>query len=371
MRAKLVPLSVFAIVVLASVAPARAIPLFAQRYLLECRSCHTVLPELNAFGRSFRAHGYQLALPRHGTTGIALRYQVEYEQSPGASRRYSPAGALLTNWDIGKISAFVHYNLGAGGGPSATFLAYLATYDERSAIFYRAGLFELPLQQSPGQRLDDLQQYGYYGTHVGLNDLPLSSPRWGIEAARTFGSTRLDVFADLGEFKGAAYGGAPVPTGETTWAASPEFGAFAYAPLGGVTLGAQTLEGRRRIVLTGRPGFDDGYVRGAAFAHATIKKFDFQAEQWFGRDANADGFGTAVGSSGGYVRVKYYPTPHSYLAVRYDAAANPAILRDVVYYGAFLVTPHARLIVQQVQTIGGSGHFGGAVTVGFPWPAKL
>jgi len=48
LRAKLLPLSVFAVAVLASMAPARAFPLFAQRYLLECRSCHTVLPELNA-----------------------------------------------------------------------------------------------------------------------------------------------------------------------------------------------------------------------------------------------------------------------------------------------------------------------------------
>src|SRR5690348_16293208 len=33
---------------------ASAIPLFAQRYRLQCGACHTVLPELNAFGQHFR-----------------------------------------------------------------------------------------------------------------------------------------------------------------------------------------------------------------------------------------------------------------------------------------------------------------------------
>ncbi|HEV7178514.1 MAG TPA: hypothetical protein VGN11_01485, partial [Candidatus Baltobacteraceae bacterium] len=171
----------------------QAIPLFAQRYLLQCEACHTVLPELNAFGLAFRRHGYQLPLRRHGTTGVAIRYQLEYEESPTSGRRYTPGGVLLSNIDVGKISAFVHYNLGAGGGPSALFLGYLATYNAHTQSLYRAGLFELPLEQSPGQRLDDLQQYGYYGTHVGLNDLPLSSPRWGIQAERTIGAARIDA----------------------------------------------------------------------------------------------------------------------------------------------------------------------------------
>lgn len=369
---RIAALVMFAGAVLANGSAAQAIPIFAQRYHLECRSCHTVLPELNAFGRSFRARGYQLPLQRHGTTGVAIRYQMEYEQSPGTSRRFSPGGVLLSNVDIGKISAFIHYNLGAGGGPSGLFLGYLATYNARTQMLYRAGLFELPLAQSPGQRLDDLQQYGYYGTHVGLNDLALSSPRWGVQAERSVGATQLDFVADLGEFKGAAYGGAPVPTGDTTSAASPELGLFATGPLfGNVTVGAQLLEGNRRIVLTGRPAFTDAYTRTGFLAHATLNKFDVQGEQWFGHDSNIDGFGSVVGSSGGYFRVKYYPTPHSYLGVRYDATANPAILRDVVYYGAFLITPHARLLVQQVHNVGGTGHFGGALTVGFPWPTKL
>ncbi len=353
--------------------PAQAIPLFAQRYHLQCEACHSVLPELNAFGNSFRSHGYRLPLPKHGTTVIALRYQMEWEKDPApGTNRFAPGGVLLSNADIGAVTAFVHYNLGAGGGPAALYLGYLATYNAHTQSLYRAGLFELPLAQSPGQRLDDLQQYGYYGIHVGLNDLALSSPRWGAQFERTVGATRVDLTVATGAFKGSAYGGKPIDTGETTWADAPETGLWVRTtPFSGLEVGGEALVGLQHIVPQGRPSFDDAYRRYGLLARGVIHKWDLQAEQWWGGDSNADGFGTLVGSSGGYFRLKYYPTPHFYLAIRYDAAANPFIQRDVVYYFAFQVTPHARLLFQQVQTIGGPGHFGGAFTIAVPWPRRL
>jgi len=59
---------------------AMAIPIFGQRYQLRCDACHSVLPELNTFGTQFRASGYRLPIPKHGTTGLAIRYQLEYEK---------------------------------------------------------------------------------------------------------------------------------------------------------------------------------------------------------------------------------------------------------------------------------------------------
>jgi hypothetical protein len=352
---------------------AGAIPLFAQRYRLQCGACHSVLPELNSFGVAFRNQGYQLPLPKHGTSGVAVRVQGEYEANPApGSKPYTAGEVLLSNADIGKISAFVHYNLGAQGGPAGLFLGYLATYNAHTQSLYRAGLFELPLAQSPGQRLDDLQGYGYYGTHVGLNDLALGSPRWGAQFERTFGAFSGDLTISTGEFKGAAYGGKPIPTGETTSARSPEYGFFLRTQaMPGLTLGGEWIAGTRWIVPVGTGGFPDGYYRTGLLMQAVSGRWNLQAEQWWGRDADSDGFGTVLGSSGGYARLKYYPTPHSYIGVRYDTSANPFVTRDMVYYFAFHVTPHARLLIQQVQTIGGQSHFGAAITVGAPWPAKL
>ncbi len=40
--------------------PARAVPSFARQTGLACNACHTVAPQLNAFGRYFKLHGYVL-----------------------------------------------------------------------------------------------------------------------------------------------------------------------------------------------------------------------------------------------------------------------------------------------------------------------
>ena len=59
--------------------------------------------------------------------------------------------------------------------------------------------------------------YGYYNAHVGLNDLPLASPRWGLWDQKTIGKLVANLTVAVGDFKGAAYGGKPVDTGETTF----------------------------------------------------------------------------------------------------------------------------------------------------------
>ena len=41
-----------------------AIPAFARKYGLRCSACHTVWPELNAFGQRFKDNGYQLGNDR-------------------------------------------------------------------------------------------------------------------------------------------------------------------------------------------------------------------------------------------------------------------------------------------------------------------
>lgn len=359
----------------AASAPAYAIPIFAQRYHLRCGQCHSVLPELNAFGNYFRSHGYRLPLPEHGTTIFAIRYQVEYDQHPASgARQWQPGGIVLGSGNIGPITAFVHYSLGAAGGPGGTFLAFAAGYNARTQTLYRGGLFELPLAQSPGQRLDDLQQYGYYGAHVGLNNLPLSSPRWGLQMERTFGNLTADVTVGLGYYQGAAYGGKPVPTGEFTWLKQPELAVWLRQKLiesnkGELDVGGTALGGTLGVLPTGRLPFADLYTRYGLLAHARYGDLDLQAEQWYGDDHDADGFLTNQHSSGGYVRLKYYPIPHAYLGIRYDAYANPFITRDVVYYGAVQIAP-CRFLLQEVQPPGQHPFLSGAFTIAFPGPLK-
>jgi hypothetical protein len=363
--------------ILAVAAPrsrASAMPIFAQRYHFRCTVCHSVLPVLNSFGNYFRNHGYRIPnAPTHGTTGAALRYQLEYEQDPpSGQRRWTPAGVLLSSGNVGAITGYLHYNLGAGGGPAAVYLAFLATYNAHTQSTYRAGYVELPLVQSPGQRLDDLAPYGYDQTHVGLNNLTLAAPRIGLEAERQVGVAKIDATLAFGEYAGSAYGGKPVATGEATYAARPELGLFTRVPVyKGVELFTDSLFGQRAIGVTGQPVFQDAYQRLGFGADAQYRKLDFQAEQWYGHDGDADGVGGQITSSGGYARLRYFPIPHAYLAFRYDAAANPFIVRDWVGYAAAQIYDF-RLLIQNVHTIGNGKNFlGGALTVGFPGSLKF
>jgi hypothetical protein len=356
---------------------ASAMPVFAQRYRMTCAACHTALPELNAFGNAFRNHGYRLpdSVPRHGTTGVAFRYNFEYENSPvPGARRFSPgeSDSLLADEDIGNVNVYLHYGLGSQGSPSNFYLGFLSTYDAHTKELYRLGLFEVPLTQSPGQRLDSISEYGYFGTAVGHNDLALNAPRVGFETEREVGSATLIGTLAFGEYKGAAYGGAPVFTGTETTAERPEIGLFGRLPVTpNVQLNAQILDGARNISLPGQATFADSYDRvgyGADFLFFK-KTLDLTAQQWLGRDNAPDGVDSATDSSGGYLRLKYFVTPHVFAAVRYDDAANPFPTRTLLEYAGALVFKHVRVVLERrVNLLGGTPTFGGYATVAVPWP---
>jgi hypothetical protein len=353
--------------------PAHAVPLFAQRYNLRCDACHSVLPELNAFGNDFRNRGYRIdGAPKRGTTIVALREQVGYTPTPidGTTRKTVPAGAALGAAEIGQVEAFVHETLGSEGSSASLFLGYLAYGNARSGVLYRAGLIELPLVHSPAQRNDTLTTYGYEGTLAGLNDLTLATPRWALEAERSVGAARVAATLAFGNATGSAYGGKPVETGRSESFAAPEIGLFARVPVGdSLRVGVDALAGSRRIAVLGRPSFDDPYHRFGASLEAHRGRLELLAEQWYGRDANADGAGGPLDSTGGFVRLRWRLGSHAYLGLREDGAAAPAATRMLLWYAEAHVTPHARVLVQQRRPIpGGPTSLEAALTVGVPWP---
>jgi hypothetical protein len=353
--------------------PAQAVPLFAQRYNLQCGACHSVLPELNQFGNEFRNRGYRLdGAPKHGTTIVALREQVSYNRDPGAgsTQRTVPAGALLGALEVGQVEAFVHESLGSQGGPSSLFLGYLAYRNDRSGVLYRAGLIELPLVHSPAQRNDTLTTYGYEGALVGLNDLTLATTRWSLEAERDVGRGRIAATVAFANGGGSAYGGKPEPTGRSEAFAQPELGIFARYPLfENVRLGVDALSGSRQITLGGKPSFNDPYSRVGVSLEASRGRLELLAEQWYGRDRNADGTGGILDSDGGFARLRWRVGSHGFIGVREDATATPTALRSLLWYAEAHVTPHARVLVQQRRPIpGGPTSLEGALTIGIPWP---
>ena len=162
---------------------------------------------------------------------------------------------------------------------------------------------------------------------------------------RTFGNLRVDGVASVGAFQGAPYGGKPVTDRRDDVDAQPGAQRLAArhacrkAHKGEFDVGATALGGTLGVLPTGRLPFADLYERYGLLAHGSYGPLDLQAEQWYGDDHDADGFLTNQHSSGGYVRLKYYPIPHAYFGLRYDAYAIPFITRDFVYYGAVQIAP--------------------------------
>ena len=358
------------------VRPAAAIPIFAQRYDLSCKDCHTVFPELNAFGNAFRNRGYRLpeGVPRHGTTVAAIRYNQVYERDPApGTRRFTPSASILADRDIGAINAFLHYNLGAGGGPGQPFLGFLSYYDTHAQTLYRAGLYELPFKRSFAQRIDEVSPYGYDGLTVGQNDLALNAPRLGLETERVVGATRVATSLAFGDFKGAAYGGAPLNDGTHTVAATPEVGLFVRGPIvPRLDLNGELLWGTRSIALPGRSPERDPYERlgfGLTTTFFRKRSLEVDLQQWIGYDYNADARGDGIGSTGGYALLKYFFTPHLYLGARYDAQAAPLPARDAVFYVGTFVTPHVHLVLERRNhLLQGTPSLGGELIIAAPWP---
>ena len=150
---------------------------------------------------------------------------------------------------------------------------------------------------------------------------------------------------------------------------------FAQGPIfRNVDLNGAILAGRRTITLPGRAPQPDTYDRLNAGFHTSFfqKRLDLEAQQWIGRDANADAAGDPLNSSGGWVRLKYFVTPHLFAGWRYDDQAAPIASRDLVFYVGTFLTPHARLTLERTNNLlNGGPTYGGEITVAFPWPARL
>lgn len=344
-------------------APAAAVPIFAERYGFSCSACHTAVPELNAFGNAFRRAGYQLpSAPRHKEFPIALRFQEDYMKDlpPSQTRRFNALAILISTANFGPRSEFSYYArylFGSQGAPGSLYYGYLQHVAPQSGVYERAGLFNLPLIANATQRLDTVTTQPAYAYTVGHNSATFANPRFGAMFGQQ--SDRLDAHIgfSLDEYHGAAYG-APTPPSDLiqTFAEPEVFASLTARVVDTLRVGALRLSGNRNFRSQSNGSvFSDRYYRDGIQGGWTSTHFDLVGQQVWGRDTNADGFGTPVTSSGGFVTFKYRPTAHTYVGVRYDAVANPYATRDWDFYGVFPPSTRARFVVEYLRPINQPG----------------
>ncbi len=366
-------------VLLASLAPATANPIFAERYGFSCATCHTAVPDLNAFGNAFRRAGFQLPkLPRHKEFPLVLRFQETYMKDlpPSQDRRFNALAILVSTANFGPNGSWSYYGryfFGSQGAPGSLYYAYVQHVSPATGVFERGGLFNFDLIQNPTQRLDTITPQPAYTYTVGHNEANFATPRWGGEFGQRNDKLDAEVALSFAEYQGAAYGAPTPPSDLVQTFAFPEIFASATFTLpDNFHIGGLRLNGLRNFLSSSNGStYSDHYYRDGLQGEWSSTRFDLAAQQIWGYDTDADGLGHGAASSGGFVTFKYRPTPHSYIGVRYDAAANPFATRDWDFYGVFAPTVHSRLVLEYVQPINqpsAQSQLNAQVLFALPWP---
>lgn len=181
---------------------AQAVPSYARQTGMACAACHTVFPELNAFGRSFKLNGYTL-------TGIQ---QVQAKDSTAASGlqfdQIPPLSAMLQV--AGVYSKQETY--GTSRDPATT----ISLPDQLSFFFageispHMGSFIQMTMEQGTGFSLDntDIRYANHagtvtYGVTVNNNptvqDLWNSTPAWGYPWTHGASTTSPLIADGLGQ----------------------------------------------------------------------------------------------------------------------------------------------------------------------------
>ncbi len=254
------------------------------------------------------------------------------------------------------FSYFARYFFGSQGAPGSLYYAWAQHVSAASGVFERIGEYNLPLIANATQRLDTISAQPAYTYTVGANTANFTAPRWGAMFGQQ--SDRLDAELSLNfdQYHGAAYGAPTPPSNLTQLFQIPEiFASATYTLPDNIQFGALRLAGTRNFTGPTGPGFSDRYYRDGIQGGWSNRQFTLVGQQLWGFDTNADGLGTSQASSAGFVTFKYYPTPHSYLGVRYDALANPFASRDWDFYGVFAPTVSSRFVLEYLKPINQAG----------------
>ena len=144
--------------------PSQAMPQFAQATGLKCSACHTIVPLLNAFGRSVQYSGYSL-LDRHDlakTFPVWLEESMQYDSTAGASTgaaRFDFGNLGLHG--IGYIAPDVTYHVqqwlvqgDESGGLDTAWIAYNHVFTPDAHLFVGKILNPAPSIYSQDSELD-------------------------------------------------------------------------------------------------------------------------------------------------------------------------------------------------------------------------
>jgi hypothetical protein len=181
--------------------PSQAMPQFAQATGLKCSACHTMVPLLNAFGRSIQYTGYAM-LDRHDlakTFPVWVEESVQYDstQGPGTGIPRYDFGNVGVH-GIGYIAPDITYHVqqwlsqgDLAGGLDTAWIAYSHVFTPDAHLFVGKILNPAPSIYSQDS---DIDGPAASSTLVGAHDWSATyNNRWGTKL--TYVAHSLDVEA--------------------------------------------------------------------------------------------------------------------------------------------------------------------------------
>lgn len=332
---------------------ARAIPIFAREYGVTCEKCHSVIPELNAFGADFVAFGYRIPGVKPGAVfPLSIKVNVvDSSERQGAG----PDGAGLPKAIVDEIELFT---AGAIGSRASYFVEQYAVdggehglirdawvtdrvnpWQSRIPLYVQAGSFTLPLPVDPETFRESYQGYALFTQSVGGNPFTFFDPKIGL---------RLSVGDPLKGLNGQIF----VGPGHDRQS-------------GLATIGLDTMvvvqDAFGKFVLTGyryagaRPSLQgalDTFHRiGYAITSGQWGRFAVESVLQTGWDSQC-GVRIAMGcsSSGGFTQVRYELTPRLFGLARYEGTQDGlgGFLRDGVLLVGYSPNESSRITVEDV-----------------------
>ena len=323
---------------IALAAPAEAIPVFAHRYGLTCRTCHTVVPRLTPFGERFLASGYRIPGGRaKGVFPVAGRIEFGYASSGESGtlpKTIVDEVELLTGGAIGdRVSYWAEAYVVDGGMPGRTrdvWAAYRATpADARIPVTLRLGQFTLPLPIDPEAFRETTDHYAIWDQTAGINPFSFFAPMQG--GAITVGDAGRGL-ALSGLVLRAHDQSSLLPTNgvDTMLTLQRSFGALTFS--------AYRYDGTRALDRFWRQGY------GAVWRNG---RTELDAVYQTGNDSAADVYGDALQSSGGFVQLRQSLGARTFAIVRWDATQDASFGRSWIYGAGFRPASNARLTLFQ------------------------
>ncbi|HEV3155059.1 MAG TPA: hypothetical protein VGZ02_14720 [Candidatus Baltobacteraceae bacterium] len=337
----------------ASKAPARAIPLFAHQYGVTCAKCHSVIPHLNEFGAAFLAYGERLPVVSSGHA-FPLAFKTNLVAS-SQNQGSGPTGAGLPKAVVDEVEAFTTGTLGAranyfaeqyvvdGGQNGLLHDVWIGDrvnpWAARIPVQAQIGMFTLPVPVDPETFRDSYQDYTPFTMTAGSDPFFFKDPKMGMRAGigDPLRGLRLDLFAGPGYDRQS---GLPKTGVDTETYVQDGMGAF--------TVSLFRYDGLRPVA----GGPNDRFQRtGYGLTYGQWTRFSSETVLLNGWDSNCATPGYAgCSSSGGFEQLRYAFNRRLYALTRYEGTNSPTggFTRDGVVLLGYGPSENSRVTVEDV-----------------------